>query len=343
VTPLTAQTRFLVVLLACVGVVGCAETSLPEAAATPVGPRTSVDDEDLWALAPGESETLIWADMAQLRSSDWTRSTVTKTATDERATRAEARGFDEVTDVDRLLYATVPPLREGASVFLAQGRLDRDRISKAFRAQHPGAAASEYRGVALLVDGNDAIAFLTPRTVSSGLLVAVRASIDCGFGLAKSVVNEGWLSGLRGILAEGKGSAPRLPAMAAAVHMTPAMRTQFEEEMGEGGTLEELGARLDLGTDLELGMVGVVANHQQALDLAARVSTRLREQRNRPIFFVLGLQPILDSVTFATQENRVEAGLRIPKAQRADIAERMALVAQHLARRRQSASASKDR
>jgi hypothetical protein len=339
---LAAKTRNLAVLLACLAAAGCAETALPQAAATPVGPRTSVDDEDLWALAPGESETLIWADMAQLRTSDWTQSTVTKTATDERASRADVRGFDEVTDVDRLLYATVPPLREGASVFLAQGRLDRERIGKAFRSQHPGAAASEYRGVAMLVDGEDAIAFLTPRTVASGPLVAVRASVDCGFGLAKSVVTQAWLSGLRGLLAEGKGSTPRPPALAAAVHMTPNMRAQFEEEMGEGGTLEEVGARLDLGTDMEVSMVGVVANHQQAMDLAARLSTRLQEQRNRPIFYVLGLQPILDSVHFATQENRVEAGLRIPKAQRADIAERMALVAQHLARRRQPASAPKD-
>jgi hypothetical protein len=174
-------------------------------------------------------------------------------------------------------------------------------------------------------------------------LVAVRASIDCGFGLAKSVASEEWLSGLRGILAEDKGAGQRLPALAMAVHMTPNMRAQFEEEMGEGGTLEKVGARLDLGADMEVSMVGVVANHQQAMDLAARVSTRLQEQRNRPLFFVLGLQPILDSVHFATQDNRVEAGLRIPKAQRADIADRMALVAQHLARRRQSASSPKDR
>jgi hypothetical protein len=343
VTTVTFRTRYLAMLLAVGGTVGCAETSLPEAAASPAGPRTSVDDEDLWALAPDESETLIWADMAQLRTSDWTRSTVTKTATDERAARAEVRGFDEVADVDRLLYATVPPLREGASVFLAQGRLDRDRIGKAFRTQHPGAVASDYRGVAMLVEGEDAIAFMTPRTVASGPLVAVRASIDCGFGLARSVLSGSWLPGVRGLLAEETGHEQRLPAVAAAVHMTPSMRTQFEEEMGEGGTLQELGARLDLGADLEVSMVGVVATHQQAMDLAARLSTRLREQRNRPLFFVLGLQPILDSVHFATQENRVEAGLRIPKAQRADIAERMALVAQHLARRRHAAPSQKER
>jgi hypothetical protein len=334
--------RFLVVL-AWLGAAGCAETSMSETVAAPAGPRTAVDDDDLWALAPTESETLIWADMSQLRSSEWTRSTVTKTATDERATRAEERGYDEVTDVDRLLYATVPPLREGASVLFAQGRLDRERIGKAFRAQHPKAVAADYRGVAMWVDGEDSMAFLTPRTVASGPLVAVRASIDCGFGLAKSVASEDWLSGLRGILAEDKGAGQRLPALAMAVHMTPSMRTQFEEEMGEGGTLEKVGARLDLGADLEISMVGVVANRQQAADLAARVSTRLQEQRNRPLFFVLGLQPILDSVHFATQDNRVEAGLRIPKAQRADIADRMALVAQHLARRRQSASSPKGR
>ncbi|HEX7597242.1 MAG TPA: hypothetical protein VF518_03445, partial [Polyangia bacterium] len=183
-------------------------------------------------------------------------------------------------------------------------------------------------------EGEDAIAFLTNRTVASGPLVAVRATIDCGFGLARNASAESWLSAMQGQLREGRGSSRRTPAMAAAVRVTPTMRSQLESELGEGGTLEELGARLDLGRDLEIGLVGRVGTRQQATDLAARLSTTLREQRNRPIIFILGLQPILDSVRFATQENRVEAGLRIPEDQRSVIADRMALVAEQLARRR---------
>ena len=104
--------------------------------------------------------------------------------------------------------------------------------------------------------------------------------------------------------------------------------------MGEGGTLEQVGARLDLGRDLDVALLGLVSTHQQALDLAARVSAALREQRNRPLVFILGLQPILDGVRFAARENRVEARLSIPEDQRAEIADRMALVAGELARRR---------
>jgi uncharacterized small protein (DUF1192 family) len=52
--------------------------------------------------------------------------------------------------------------------------------------------------------------------------------------------------------------------------------------------------------------------------------------------FILGLQPILDGVRFAARENRVEARLSIPEDQRAEIADRMALVAAEIARRRAS-------
>ena len=66
--------------------------------------------------------------MAQLRESVWTKAALYKTAPEERAARARSRGFDEVDDVDRLLYVTVPFLREGASLLIAQGRLDRERL-----------------------------------------------------------------------------------------------------------------------------------------------------------------------------------------------------------------------
>jgi hypothetical protein len=210
-------------------------------------------------------------------------------------------------------------------------------MTHAFRTQHATAVESEYRGLIMLVEGEDAIAFLTARTVASGPLVAVRAAIDCGFGLARSVAAESWLSSMQGMLREGRGSSRQSPAMAAAVRVSPTMRSQLDAEMGEGGTLEQVGARLDLGQKLELGLIGLVPTHQQALDLAARLSANLHEQRNRAIIFILGLQPVVDAARFTTQENRVEARLSIPREQRAEIADRMALVAEQFARRRASA------
>ena len=68
------------------------------------------------------------------------------------------------------------------------------------------------------------------------------------------------------------------------------------------------------------------------------VREALRLLRNRPLVFILGLQPILDSVRFTTHENRVEGKLSIPEDQRAEIAERMALVAEQLGRRHASAA-----
>ena len=322
--------------LAALLVASCAAPSLSGPSAGPAAARTAADDQDLWALAPAEAELLVWADMAQLRESAWTKAALDKTAREERAARATARGFDEVDDVDRLLYATVPALREGASILVAQGRMDRERLSAAFRRQHPQTAVSDYRGVGVLAEAEEAIAFLTARTVVSGPRVAVRATIDCGFGLARSVASESWLSALQTVLREGRGASGRLPAMAAAVRVSPTMRAQLEAEMGEGGTLEQVAARLDLGRDLDLAVVGSVSTHQRARDLAARLSAALRDQRNRPLVFILGLQPIFDSVRFAARENRMEAKLRIPEEQRADIADRMALLAEQLARHRAS-------
>jgi hypothetical protein len=300
--------------------------------------RTAADDDDLWALAPAEAELLVWADMTQLRESAWTKAALYKTAPEERAARSRARGFDEVDDVDRLLYVTVPLLREGASVLIAQGRMDRERLGAAFRRQHPQTTTSDYRGARVLAEGEEAIAFLTRRTVVSGPLVAVRATVDCGLGLARSAASESWLSALQDVLREGRGPSRRLPAVAAAVRVSPTMRAQLEAEMGEGGTLEQVGVRLDLGHDLDVAMVGLVSTHQQAMDLAARVSAALREQRNRPLVLVLGLGPILDGVRLGAQGNRIEGRLSIPEDQRAQIADRMALVAEQIARRRASAA-----
>jgi len=174
----------------------------------------------------------------------------------------------------------------------------------------------------------------------SGPLVAVRATIDCGLGLARSVASESWLSTLQTVLREGRGPSRRLPAVAAAVRVSPTMRAQLEAEIGEGGTLEQVGARLDLGRDLDVAIVGLVSTHQQAMDLAARLSAALREQRNRPLVLVLGLQSILDGVRLDARENRVEGRLSIPEDQRAEIVDRMALVAEQIARRRASTAGS---
>ena len=223
---------------------------------------------------------------------------------------------------------------------IAQGRMDGGRLSEAFRRQHSQTTTSDYRGARVLAEGEEAIAFLTKRTVVSGPLVVVRATIDCGLGLARSAASESWLSTLQAVLREGRGPSRRLPALAAAVRLSPTMRAQLEAEMGEGGTLEQVGARLDLGRDLDVAIAGLVSTHQQAMDLVARLSTVLREQRNRPLILILGLQSIVDGVRLGARENRVEGRLSIPEDQRAEIVDRMALVAEQIARRRASTAGS---
>jgi hypothetical protein len=105
-------------------------------------------------------------------------------------------------------------------------------------------------------------------------------------------------------------------------------------EVGEGGSLETFGGRIDLGADLDAVAVGVVETQIQARDLAARLVERIREVRTRPIVAVFGLGRVLDSLKFAAKGNRVQASLHVSENQRSEIAERIAAVTEVLTRLR---------
>jgi hypothetical protein len=313
----------------------CGETSAV-APGGPATPRPAPDDDDLLAMVPAEADLVLWADMGKLRASPWTRESFTKIAAAD--SRAGEPSFAEIRDVDRLVFAKVPSLRDGASVLVAQGKFDRQRITRVF-AQNGAVENSAYRGADLVIRGEEALAFLSKRTVISGLTVAVRAAIDCNIGVARAIESESWFVRLRAQLARAKGSVP--PVAALYVHLQPATREALKREMGEGEALEEFAGRIDLGSDLDVTAIGNVRTELQAKDLAARMAERIRDVRTRPIVAAFGFASVLDSMRFSARETGVEATLHVSQRERAEISDRMAIVAETIASMRKNQSEEK--
>jgi hypothetical protein len=307
---------------------GCVETASAPGSA---GPRPQLDEEDLWSMVPAEADLVLWADMAKLRASPWTRDSFQKVTGDKAGAEP---AFDHIRDVDRLVFAKVPALRDGASVLVAQGKIDRDQMAKAFSPGQEAGERSVYRGAEILVRGEEALAFLGKRTVLSGPTIAVRAATDCNFGLARVIESEDWFRRMRADLLRGKEAASLVTALY--VRLQPATREALMREMGEGGTLEEFAARVDLGEDLNVSAIGAVRTQAEARDLAGRLSERIRDARVRPIVAAFGFASVLDSVQFQAKGNRAYGSVHVSAKERVEIAERMAAVADMMAKLRKT-------
>jgi hypothetical protein len=303
----------------------CAESAGVSPGAAP--PRPALDEDDLWSMIPAEADLVLWADMAKLRASPWTRESFAKVTTGDGF--PDADGFDHMRDVDRLVFAKVPNFRDGASILVAQGKLDRERIRKAFLKGQEVGDATVYRGAEMRILGEEALAFVGKRTVISGLTVAVRAAIDCNFGIGRSIETDAWFARMRTELLRIKDSTSLVAALY--VHLQPATRETLVREMGEGGTLEEFAGRVDLASDLDATVLGVVRTEAEARDMAARLNARLRDARVRPIVAAFGFGSVLDAIVFQARDTRVQGALHVSEKERADIAQRMVMVADTMA------------
>jgi len=294
--------------------------------------RPILDENDLWGTVPAEADLVLWADMAKLRSSPWTRDSFAKVAAGGPAD-ADPR-FDLIRDFDRVIFAKVPSFRDGASVLIAQGDIDREGMSRAFSKDRGESVATSYRGAGLLVHGDEALAFLGQRTVISGLTLAVRAAIDCNFGVARTIESETWFGQLRRELEHGRDATTMVTALY--IHLQPATREALVREMGEGGSVEDFAGRVDLTADLHATAIGVVHTAAEARDLAARLTELLRNARVRPSVEAFGFGGVIESVRLRAEATRVFGELAISANERAEIVRRMAIVADTMAAMRKS-------
>jgi hypothetical protein len=322
--------------LALVWFAGCAEAAVVAPGGTEPA-RALLEEDDIWAMIPAESDLVLFADLAKLRQSPWTGETFDKVSSSQSATDP---AVDQMRTMDRVLFAKVPALHDGASVLVAQGSVDREVMRRGFRRGGEGVERSTYRGAELLVRGDEALGFAGKRTVLSGYTLAVRAAIDCNVGLAAAIESEAWFKHLRGELDRQQPS--RTPVASLYVRLQPATRQALLQEMGEGEFLEELGSRIDLGADLDVTAIGVVRTNTQASDLAARLAERIREVRTRPIVAAFGLTSVLDSLRFSAKDNQVHGGLHVSQTERAQISARMTLVAETFAKMRGRQDGKKD-
>jgi hypothetical protein len=300
----------------------------------PGGPssRPPLDENDLWGMVPAEADLVLWADMGRLRSSPWTRDGFAKMAAGGQAD-SDPR-FDLIRDVDRVIFAKVPSFREGASVLIAQGKIDREGLSRAFTKDRGEGLLSSYRGAELLRHGDEALAFVGRRTVISGLTIAVRAALDCNFGVARAIETESWFEHLRRELEHGRDQTTMLAAIY--IHLLPATREALMREMGEGGSLEDFAGRIDLTAALQATAIGVVRTETEARDLAARLTELLRDARVRPSVEAFGLGRVIESIRLRPEATRVFGELTVSEKDRAEIVRRMAVVADTMAAMRKS-------
>ncbi len=300
----------------------CAPTMAPTDPATRL--RELPDDGDLLGLVPGDAEMVLTVDVAQLRSSRWSRDLLKTRDT-------SLHGFDVAKDVDRLVMARLSSTNDEASFTVAQGRFDRERVATEFRKQRPAATQSRVRGCSVWADERDALAFLTDRTVVSGPLAAVRGSIDASLGRAPSARQQSWITELEVALVAGRGRPSHGPAASVAVHVTDPVRAQLRETLDEAEGLERLGLRLDLGQTLDLAAVGVARSPREASALAGTLDTLLHGLRARVSLAALGLLPVLQRARVSAQGARVTGELHLNEEQREEIAARLTQLAEVVA------------
>jgi hypothetical protein len=312
------------------GAAGCASSAsgVVGEATAPVA-RTVPDDRELTGVVPAGPETVLEVDLKQLRESLWSRRLLNTGSEQERAARRAALGYDEINDVDRLVFA-VTESSEGPMVLtVAQGRFVAEEIGRAFTAANPGASADPWRGVSLWRAGELATALLTARTVVSGRLATVRGVIDCSLGLAADM-----RSAALGPVRRAMEPERSHPALLAAVTVSEAMRQRINGEFQLPEGLRQVGARLDLGEALDVALLGFLDKPAQAVAAARQMQAFLDDLRGRTLLRVFGLAALLDRAGFVAEGARVRGHLTIPASERESLAQKVGLIFETVMRAR---------
>jgi hypothetical protein len=163
---------------------------------------------------------------------------------------AESRGPSDaeqsfVNEVDRLVFAMVPSLGEGASVLIARGKFTPATVLGLFSHQEAPETRSSYRGMVLRERGPQALAIEGDHLVIAGPTVVVRSALDCAQGQARSLDGAGWLETLERGLAPPRDQRGGRDVASLFVRLPEATRKQLLDEIGEGETLAPARAGAD--------------------------------------------------------------------------------------------------
>jgi len=322
------KAALLAMLVGCAA--GCATATGPAGATEGPHLRNAPDDSEPSRVVPLGPETVVELDVVQLRNNPWSRPLVTGMAPDDRQARAAAQGFDDITDVDHLALAvTEVPGGEPMVLTVSQGRFSQERVAGAFAGGGPPLPPVPWRGSPLWQRGDRAIAFVTPRTLISGQVAAVRAAIDCAYGVVPDV----W-SGELGTLRRALDVARGRPALRAVATVSDGVRQRVGGDFAVPPGLRRVAARLDLGGPLDVVALGTFDDPRQASMAARALDQQLGELRRRPVLRILGLSPLLDQASVSPQGSRVTAELHLGEDKREDLSQRVGLILEALIKAR---------
>jgi hypothetical protein len=315
-------------LAALAALLGCATAGTTSGSATSAA-RTAPDDGDLWNLTPADAVSIAEIDMAALSRSPWSRTLVTGGFAEDRADRLRDFGYDVFADVERLLVAGTEGGASGTeSLTVARGRFDEERVSNSFLASTPGAAAGRWRESPLWEGRGRALALVTSRTLVQGTPEAVRGAIDAAWGVAPDA-HGGPLAELRRVLDQGP-PRPAPPALTLLLVLTDQMKARAAGFVDVPDGLRRVGARLDLGRDLDLDVRALLDGPPQAEAAADIWRASLRDLGKQRLLLALGLGPIVQGASVKAEGAQARVRVHIPESKREGLSDRLLLILQQL-------------
>lgn len=307
--------------------IGCAESG--GNAMHPRGPRTSADDSDLWNLTPGDVDALADVDLTALRGSPWSAALMQGNLEGDREERRRRFGYDVFTEAERMLVAGGEEGGGPNGLTIARGRFDGARVAAAFRTSTPGATETEWRQTAVWEGEGRAVALVTPRTLAHGDGQRVRAAVDAAWAVIPDA-GAGPLGELRRTLDADRNP----PAVTLAIAVTDAMRGRAAGFLVVPEGLRRIGARLDLGADLNAEAVAIFDSSRQAAAAALLWNDTARVTARQQMIVLLGLGPVFDGLTIGAEGSRVHAHLHLGADKREALAEKILALLQLVAKTR---------
>jgi hypothetical protein len=325
-----ARNACTLALLAATGL-GCADVAPPPAASAATA-RTAPDDSDPWNLVPATASSLADLNLSALRASPWSRALVTGGFAEDREERLRAFGYDVFNDADRMVVAALDVTGQTRQVVILVGRLDPERIAKAFLSATPGAVEVRWRDCRIWEAGERSVG-LVGRTLVQGTPDTVRAAIDAAWGIVADA-----RGGPLGAIVRAVDERGRPPAVTVAVVVTDEVRGRAQGMVEIPSGLRRVGARLDLGRDLELKAQALLDDHAQAVSAAEAWGAALRDLGGNRMLRVMGLGPILDGVSLQIAGPRVHGRLKVSENHREALSERLLFLLKTIAAARGPAS-----
>jgi hypothetical protein len=318
----------------------------PPPPARPAGARSAAVSDELLARVPASAQAVLTVDVALLRRSAWARPVLDWAAQREGGGSGakgvrDRRGFDEVEDADRWLFARVgdagalsqpEAATKAATLELSRGRFDATRVLSSFAATRPQARATDFLGSRGMSDGEQAVALLDRNTLAFGAAPVLEAAVRAGRGGADSAAAAPWLAAVFTALDDEAGARSRSLAVELALRLDDQTRRELGELLEGEAELRELGARLFLGRTARVFLVGLTPGRDQARALAAALAPRLHALADRRSVRALALSPALRRAVVTARGSRVVFELQMSDSERELVAEKLAALAELLAK-----------